>query len=442
MEKISISKGFKIKLIGAPDTSMIEVQNPDTIAVSALNIPFIKPKLLVKKDEDVKIGTPIFFDKRQPDIHYLSPGAGRVNKIIFGKRRRLHEVVIKLVSKKKWESFDTIEESSLAQTGKTKLIELLIKGGLWQCLRQLPFADTANPETKPPLIIVSLNENDIFAPDPAVYLENETRLFNFGLSILNRITRRVIITARQDHIKKLMALKIPVTHIIPDFYPAWNPGAVLYHIKKTAEENNAWTISGQQLLLIAKLIKNGRYPVKRVVTVSNARDKRPHLLIRQGMSIKSIVGSTSRDDLITTGMFNGRIVNPDAHLGFFENTLNILKTKKEEEFLGFIRPGPQKASVSTTFLSCLSNTPKDVDCDTHGDERACINCAYCHKICPNDLMPNFIMKALYSDDLEDALDMGMLDCCNCGLCSYTCPSKIELAHIFQNAMNTYYKDKA
>ena len=347
---------------------------------------------------------------------------------------KLNGVDLELISAK-------IDEKSLEKTANKELTDLLVKGGLWQCFNQLPSNDTPDPESEPPLIIVCLNENDMFAPSPAVYLKDELENFNFGLSVLNRLSKKIVTTARQEHSDQLRQMNARVTHVIPDIYPAWNPGAVLYHIKKSAEENNAWYITGQQLILIAKLFKTGRYPTTRVATVSNADDKRPHLYIRQGMPVKSLVGSMNPEDLITTGMFNGRVAEPDSHMGFFENSLNILKTKKEEQFLGFIRPGPEKTSVSTTFLSCLSRTPKAVDCDTHGEERACINCAYCHKICPNDLMPNFIMKALHSDDLEDALNMGLMDCCNCGLCSYTCPSKIELAHIFLDAMNSYHKDK-
>jgi Na+-transporting NADH:ubiquinone oxidoreductase subunit A len=82
-----------------------------------------------------------------------------------------------------------------------------------------------------------------------------------------------------------------------------------------------------------------------------------------------------------------------------------------------------------------------MDCTLHGEARACINCSYCERICPNDLMPSFIMKALHADELEDALALGLMDCCRCGLCSFTCPSKIELTQILSDAMDAYYKDK-
>jgi Na+-transporting NADH:ubiquinone oxidoreductase subunit A len=51
------------------------------------------------------------------------------------------------------------------------------------------------------------------------------------------------------------------------------------------------------------------------------------------------------------------------------------------------------------------------------------------------------MKALLSDDIEDALSYGLLDCARCGLCSYVCPSKIELVQILSFGMDSHYKDK-
>ena len=59
-----------------------------------------------------------------------------------------------------------------------------------------------------------------------------------------------------------------------------------------------------------------------------------------------------------------------------------------------------------------------------------------------DLMPGFIMKALHADEVEEALGLGMMDCCQCGLCAYTCPSKIELAKILSDGMASHHKDKS
>ena len=41
-------------------------------------------------------------------------------------------------------------------------------------------------------------------------------------------------------------------------------------------------------------------------------------------------------------------------------------------------------------------------------------------------MPHLIHKLLYADELEQIEHTGLDLCVNCGLCSYVCPSKIEL----------------
>jgi Na+-transporting NADH:ubiquinone oxidoreductase subunit A len=442
MEKIKISKGFTPRLAGMPDYSLITLPSPDTIGVSAMDIPYIRPRLLVKENDRIKTGTPLFCDKRDDSIQYVSPGTGTVTKIMFGERRRLKEIMIKLDKMDEFIQFDPVPESGLGNISKENLVTLLKQGGLWQCLRQFPAKDTADPNHNPAMIIVSLDGNDIFSPHPGVLLEKEKIAFEFGLEILKRFSSRIIVTARQTSLERLGPVKSYITHQVPDTYPAWDPGVVLYHLKKTMEENTSWCIGADHLVMVAKFLLTGRYPIKKIVTVTKSRDKKPHLLVHQGIPVKTLAGSFPKDSLITTGQFNGRIADHDSHLGFFENTLNIINNNKEEEMFGFIRPGIDKTTTSHSFLSSLFKGPKQVDCTMHGEIRACINCSYCENICPNDLMPNFIMKALESDEIEDALEYGLLDCCQCGLCSYACPAKIELTQILSLGMDSHYKDKA
>ena len=454
MEKIKVSKGFTPRLAGMPDYSLITLPDPDIIGVSAMDIPYIRPKLLVKENDRVKTGSPLFCDKRDKSIQYVSPGTGTITKILFGERRRLQEVVITLDKMEEFIQFDPIPvsgpESSLKSgrkfildnISKKDLVDRLKQGGLWQCLRQFPAKDTADSSHTPAMIIVSLNGNDIFSPHPGLLLEKEKPAFEFGLEILKQFSSKIIVTARQASLERLKTIQAHITHQVPDTYPAWDPGVVLYHLKKNKKENTSWCIGVDHLIMMAKFLLTGRYPVKKIVTVTKPGDKKPHMVVRQGIPVTTIAGSFSRDSLITTGRFNGRIANKDSHLGFFENTLNIINTHEEDELFGFIRPGIDKSTVSHAFLSSLFKSPREVDGTLHGEIRACINCSYCENICPNDLMPNFIMKALHSDEIEDALEYGLLDCCRCGLCSYACPAKIELTQILSNGMDSHYKDKA
>ncbi|MBA3008926.1 MAG: NADH-quinone reductase [Proteobacteria bacterium] len=442
MEKIKLSKGFTPQLAGMPDTSLIQLPTPHTIGLSALDIPYIRPKLLVKENDPVKTGTPLFCDKRDTAIQYVSPGTGTVKKIWFGERRQLQEVVIALDAPEKFVQFDPVPKKGLGNISKQELILRLKQGGLWQSLRQFPAKDTADSSHRPAMIIVSLNGNDIFSPHPGILLDREKQAFEFGLDLLKHFSDRVIVTARHSSLGRLKPILSHITHTVADTYPAWDPGVVLFHLKKSADENTSWCITADHLVMMATFLITGRYPVERIVTVTKNGDKRPHILTRQGAPIKILSGSFHPESLVTTGRFNGRIADIQGHLGFFENTLNIIDAAGEDELFGFIRPGTDKTTVSRAFLSCLSKNPQKVDATLHGEERACINCSYCENICPNDLMPSFIMKALHSDEIEDALAYGLLDCCRCGLCAYTCPSKIELTQILSHGMDSHYKDKA
>ncbi|MBC8440165.1 MAG: 4Fe-4S dicluster domain-containing protein [Deltaproteobacteria bacterium] len=454
MENIKILKGFKTPLTGMPDLSVIQIPDPDTVAVSAMDIPYIRPKLLVKENDYVKTGTPLFSDKRNNSIFYVSPGTGIVKQIVFGERRRLQEVVIALdknvdkninnnqAEKDDFIQFETLSQDSIDTTPKTKIIKLLQQGGLWQCFRQFPSKDTADENHEPPMIIVSLNGNDPFSPHPKVVLENEVPAFEFGIKILKQFSNRIIVASRQSSLDMLNGFNDHITHIVPDFYPSWDPAVILYHLKRSPKDNRSWCISAEHLILVAKFLLTGRYPVKRVITITRSNDKKPHIIARQGTPVKNLVGSLDENSIITTGRFNGRSVELKSHMGFFENTLNIINDNQEEELFGFIQPGLSKPTVSRTFLSCLTRTPKNLDCNIHGEERACINCGYCTNICPVNLAPSFIYKALSSDDIEDALSYGLLDCSRCGLCSYACPSKIELTQLLSLGMDDHYKDKA
>ncbi len=446
MEELKISRGFDLNVAEQPDLSLIRFVRPDILGCSTGDIPFIRPKLLVKEGQDVRTGQPLFTDKRNLSARFVSPGTGRVEKILYGARRRLMEVVIQTKSEDEYVEFNTLSLSDIAQMPKEELISRLQQGGVWQGLRQFPVQDSADPSHVPAMIILGLEGNDIFSPHPAVLLTDNLEAFEAGMAVLRRFSHRIVTVCRKSSLGAIRDLHSnvaeQVTHMTSDIYPAWNPGAVLYRLKQQAAENSSWCIRLDHLLMIGRSLLTGCYPVEKIVTVTRPGDSRPHILTRQGVSLSALSGIIPENSLVTTGRFNGRVLDRDAHLGFFENTVNIIEAGPEEEMFGFVRPGMNKPSVSATFLSSLFRRPAPLDCTLHGEQRACINCSYCERICPNGLLPSFIMKALHGDDLEEALNLGLLDCCKCGLCSYACPSKIELSRIFSDAVDAYYKEKS
>jgi electron transport complex protein RnfC len=57
---------------------------------------------------------------------------------------------------------------------------------------------------------------------------------------------------------------------------------------------------------------------------------------------------------------------------------------------------------------------------------ACIGCGRCIANCPLGLSPTTLYKWIEHDEYQEALDGGLMDCKECGCCSYVCPAHIPL----------------
>jgi Na+-transporting NADH:ubiquinone oxidoreductase subunit A len=444
MKSIRTHKGYDLPISGEPSSQLVRIATPERVASLPARIPFVKPRLTVKEGDAVKIGSILFEDKRNSDVKFLSPGGGRIQQINFGKRRVIKEIIIKLDGEEERERFETFGETEIDIIKRPDLVSAIMRGGCWGLFRGLPFGDIPDQETEPPSIIVNIDSKEPFQPSPEVYLNNATDLFRFGVGILKRLSKNVHLTITDKHAAKTQ-LNGTLTHIMKGPYPAGEPGVLLYHIKQHPEENRAWTITGQNLLLLAGLLKNGHYPIERTMVVagSRANDQR-HLATRIGVPLRHVAGESAdepgRSRFVTGGIFSGYPSEKDSYLGLFETALIILPEGDEKELFGFARPGFRKPSYSRAFFSSLSKASLSMDCGMHGEVRACINCGYCAEVCAVDILPQFTLKSILAGEVEEALAHGLLDCVSCGLCTYVCPSKIDICAGLQKARNAYCQE--
>ncbi len=78
----------------------------------------------------------------------------------------------------------------------------------------------------------------------------------------------------------------------------------------------------------------------------------------------------------------------------------------------------------TTTLLFLKRYPKE-------EERACIRCAKCVNSCPVSLQPILISNAYRNREYDLGIDLKSKSCISCGICTYICPSRIDLLEDIQ-----------
>ena len=67
------------------------------------------------------------------------------------------------------------------------------------------------------------------------------------------------------------------------------------------------------------------------------------------------------------------------------------------------------------------------------EPRPCIYCGRCVDTCPMGLMPNMIGNLAEKEKFASAKEYGVLNCIECGSCSFVCPARRNLVHLFKYA---------
>ena len=73
----------------------------------------------------------------------------------------------------------------------------------------------------------------------------------------------------------------------------------------------------------------------------------------------------------------------------------------------------------------LALTKKEVNANI---ESTCLECGRCVKACPMGINPTRLYKLIDHTYYDTAVKEGLLDCKECGCCSFSCPSYIPLVH--------------
>ena len=429
MNSFNLKKGHNLKISGTPKSILYDVNDPSLISFHPSRKKSFKTKLLVKKNDQVKVGTPIYFDKNNKEVLYVSSVSGIVEDISFGERRSVDSIIIK--NDKKY-------SSEIINFKNSK--DLLLKSGLWSLIRQKPFSKVPNSNSKPKSFFISSMPTGPFAIDNEFLFKNIDNCLQEGIDFLKSTFDCEVNFSVSDS-TSFAKLKNVNFYNFNRLHPSGNVGVQIHHIDpiKNADDTR-WYLSLQDLNRVGFYLKNNKHFIYKYISVGGNGVANPGFYKTIiGSPIVSFVNSQSKDVRYISGdVLSGCEINNDYSLDFYDDVLSVINVQKERDFIGWLLPGFSKYSLTNTFMSKLfSNKNSRLDTNLNGSVRTIIPMGNWESVLPMDIYPEFLVKSILAKDIDMMEKLGIYESSpeDYSLCAFSCQSKVEVSKIIKEGLD-------
>ena len=441
---IKLCKGLDIRLQGEAAKTIVEAPKASEYAVSPLDFEGVTPKMLVKVGDKVEAGTPLFFDKKHPEVLFTSPVSGTVAAVNRGEKRKILSVVVAADKEVAYKEFAKLD---VATASREDIVKLLLESGLWTMFIQRPYGVVATPSDMPKAIFVSAFDSAPLAVDYDFALAGDKEALQKGFDVLGRLTEGKVHLSYHANQTTPSFTGVEL-HAFKGKHPAGNVGVQIHHIDPINKGEKAWTLNIQDVAILGRLFLNGKVDMSRVIAVAGSCVAEPkYYRVVAGASVKALLGgklSNEHARVISGNVLTGRNVGMEGFLGVNANMLTVIPEGDDYELLGWAMPRFKKFSVSRAYFSWLFPCRKyNLDTNLNGGERAFVMNDLYEKYLPMDVYPVHLIKACLANDLDKMENLGIYEVVeeDLALCEFVCPSKIEIQQILRNGINTMIKEE-
>ncbi|MDD3687819.1 MAG: Na(+)-translocating NADH-quinone reductase subunit A [Bacteroidales bacterium] len=443
-----IRKGLDIRIKGQAEIKIAGEINSAIFALRPDDFKGITPKLKLKEDEIVKRGEIVFFDKYNPQLTFASPVAGKIKEIVRGEKRKILEILIEKSGD------DAIKFDIIPQLFSEKKIaqQFLSETGLISFITQRPYGIVANPEDLPRDIFVNFFDSAPLAPDYEFILKEKDAELKKALEFISVLTDGKVYC----NLKKSSSF----ANIIPNTgkteinyfegpHPSGLAGTHINKIKPLNKGEIVWTIDAADLAIFGHLLINGEYLPERLIAVTGSVIKSPaYYKIVAGADMSSIKGefNIAEDFRIISGnVLTGTDITKSPYLGIKDSMISVIPEGNKYEMFGWVLPGFKKFSNSGTFLSGILPIGKfELDTNLHGGHRAYVVTGEYEKVCPLDIYPQLLIKAILANDIDKMEQMGIYEVIeeDLALCEFVCTSKNDIQEVLRDGLDLLRKEMA
>ena len=441
---IKLRKGLDISLKGKATEEFATVNRPDTFALVPDDFPGVTPKVVVKEQESVLAGAPLFVDKSHPEVKFVSPVSGVVTKVERGERRKVMNITVEASVEQNYVEFGKKDVSKLSAD---EVKSALLESGLFAFIKQRPYDVIADPTVAPKAIFVSAFDSKPMAPDFEFMLKGEETNFQTGLDALAKMANTYLgVSAKQTAMALTQAKNVTVTTFSGP-HPAGNVGVQIHHISPVNKGEVVWTIAPEDVIFIGRLFNTGHINFTRTVAFTGSEVFKPaYCKLIVGSSLTNVFkGAVSRDiDLryISGNVLTGKRVAADGFLGAFDSQLTVIPEGDEtHEFIGFIMPRFDQFSVNRSYFSWVLDKffkrEYALDARLKGGKRNMIMSNEYDRMLPMDIYPEYLIKAIIAGDIDRMEQLGIYEVApeDFALCEFVCSSKQELQRIVRAGLD-------
>jgi Na+-transporting NADH:ubiquinone oxidoreductase subunit A len=437
VKHIRLKQGFDLPLSGAPEQRIADGPTIGRVALLGPDYPGLRPSMAVAEGDRVRLGQPLFCDRRDERIRYTAPGAGRVTAVHRGDKRVLLAVEIELEGEEE-ERFATFAEEELDRLSRAQVINNLLASGLWTALRGRPFGKVPLPDQVPDALFVTAIDTQPLAADPRLIIAERQDDFRNGLRVLRHLTDGPLYLCLGPGPEPVVPRGIERVQFSGP-HPAGLPGTHIHRLVPITPGRAVWHLGYQDLLAIGRLFTSGRFDPARVIALAGPGMSRPRLVRTcLGASCADLLRdeNVAADQRIVAGsVLHGRAAEgPLAFLGRFHLQVCALpRTGDSRPGLSFLNPLRAWLPHGKTY---------SLDGERHGTAQAIFPHGRYERVMPFNLMLPYLLRALACGDAEEARALGCLELEeeDLALCSFVCPGKNDFGPMLRAVLDEIEKE--
>lgn len=437
---IEIKTGLDLPIKGSPKQEIGEANAVTRVAIVGSDYPGMKPTMLVQEGDQVKLGQPLFADKKNEGVLFTAPGSGVVTQINRGERRVFQSVVIELDGKETAVSFHA--HADLSALDREAVVAQLVESGLWTTIRRRPYEKIPAIDAVPHSIFINAMDTNPLAGDQALAIARQPDAFVDGITVISTLTEGSVFVCRAPDAS--FDTGTATVETFAGKHPAGLVGTHIHHLDPVGEGKEVWHLSAQDTIAIGRLFKDGVLSTERVVSLAGPSVKQPRLVVtRVGASLEDLTAGELIDGqhrVVSGSILGGRTAaGVSGYLGGYHQQVSVLEEGTERVPFGWLSPGTNKHSVMGIYLSKLM--PKklvDYTTNTNGSPRAMVPVGAYEKVMPLDILPTQLLRSLIVGDTDMAVKLGALELAeeDLALCTYVCPGKYEYGPILRDNLTT------